>query len=85
MLRPTETVVSGLGGIGALAFNYGLGDLVPAVSQDEWLQVVRVERNADQRNVVFLFEKNPEPLPRVGSIAVGGKRFTVLQQAGPDR
>jgi M6 family metalloprotease-like protein len=84
-LRPTETVVSGLGGISALAFSYGLGDLVPAESQDSWLQVVRVERNADQRNVVFLFQENPEPSPRVGCIVVGGKRFTVLQEGGPDR
>lgn len=84
-LRPTETVVSGLGGISALAFSYGLGDLVPAESQDSWLQVVRVERSADQRNAVFLFEENPEPLPRVGSLVVGGKRFTVLQEGGPNR
>ncbi|MGJ5815321.1 BACON domain-containing protein [Paludibaculum fermentans] len=81
-LRPTETVVSGLGGVGTLAFYYGLSDLVPAESQDSWLQVVRVERSADQKQVVFLFEANPEPMPRLGSIVVGGKRFSVLQTAG---
>lgn len=84
-LRPTETVVSGLNGVGALTFFYGLGDLVPAVSETPWLQVVRVERSADRREVVFLYEENPEATPRLGTILVGGKPFTVLQQAGPDR
>lgn len=82
-LRPTETVVSGLGGIATIAYYYGLGELVPAVAEDAWLQVVRVERAADRREVVFLFERNPEKTPRLGTLVIGGKRFTVLQEPGP--
>ncbi|MBN9658172.1 MAG: hypothetical protein J0H49_08330 [Acidobacteria bacterium] len=82
-LRPTETVVSGLGGVATIAYYYGLADLVPAVSEDAWLQVIRVERSADRREVVFLFEQNPERTPRLGTLVIGGRRFTVLQEAGP--
>ncbi|MGC4049822.1 MAG: BACON domain-containing carbohydrate-binding protein [Paludibaculum sp.] len=82
-LRPTETIVSGLGGVATIAYYYGLADVVPAIPQDDWLQVVRVERSADRREVVFLFEENPEPTPRLGTLMIGGKRFTVLQEAGP--
>lgn len=50
-----------------------------------WLRVLRVERAADRREIRFLAEQNPEAAPRVGTILVGGKPFTVLQQAGPVR
>jgi len=40
-----------------------------------------VVRQADRREVVFAFDENPEASERVGTIVVGGKRFTVLQQA----
>ncbi len=84
-LRPSETVVSCLPGAGALTFFYGLGDLVPAMSESPWLRVTRVERSADRREVHFQFEANIEPTPRLGTIVVGGKPFTVLQQPWPVR
>jgi len=84
-LRPPETVISGEAGVGMLTFYYGLGDVVPAEAEVAWLRVLRVERAADRREIRFLAEQNPEPTPRVGTILVGGKPFTVLQQAGPVR
>ncbi len=84
-LRPSETVVSGMAGVGSLSFYYGLGDLVPAIPESPWLTVYRVVRAADRREIRFLTEDNPEPTPRVGTILVGGKPFTVLQLGRPAR
>ena len=84
-LRPPETVISGEAAVGMLTFYYSLGDLVPAEAEVPWLRVLRVERAADRREIRFLAEQNPEAAPRVGTILVGGKPFTVLQQAGPVR
>jgi hypothetical protein len=33
--------------------------------------------------VEFLFSLNPDPVPRTGTISVGGKTYTVLQQGRP--
>jgi hypothetical protein len=79
-LRPEETVVSSKGGSGVLTFYYGLGDLAPAVTESDWLQVFRVVRNGDRREVTYYWGSNPELEERVGSLLVGGKRYTVLQR-----
>lgn len=84
-LRPTETVVSALAGRAVLAFSYGLGDTVPAGSDFPWLRIVSVERNADRREVTFSFDANPDAAPRLGSLWVGGRTFTVLQEGRPDQ
>jgi hypothetical protein len=81
-LRPQETMVSGLQGIGMLTYYYGFGDIVPAIADSPWLRVLSVERNADQREVRFAFEANPDQTSRTGSILVGGRSFTVLQLPG---
>jgi M6 family metalloprotease-like protein len=80
--RPVETEVSGQRGVAALAFSYGLSDLIPAVAEVPWLQVYRIERAADRREISYLFDGNPEASPRIGTINVGGRTFTVRQQAG---
>jgi hypothetical protein len=44
---------------------------------------MRVSRDADRRMVEFPFSLNPDRAPRIGTISVGGKTFTVLQQGRP--
>ncbi len=69
-------------GVGMLTYFYGLADLAPAYADSPWLRVLSVERDADRREIRFAFDANPDPSPRIGSIMVAGKPFTVLQHPG---
>ena len=78
-LRPSETVVSSLAGAGGLVYFYSLADTLPAMTDVPWLQAAGVRESEFQRTLTYLWEANPNPEPRTGTLTVGGKRFTVVQ------
>lgn len=82
-LWPAETVVSGLAGRGEMTYSYGLQSTVPVEPESPWLRVLPPFASGGSRVVQFEFDANPEAAARVGSLQVGGHRYTVVQQAGP--
>ncbi len=78
-LRPSETVVSSLPGVGGLIYFYPFADGLPVESQTSWLRYLRVRETVYERMALYTWEGNPGPEPRVGVLIVGGKSYTVVQ------
>ena len=72
-------MVSSLAGAGGLVYFYSLADTRPAMTDVPWLQAAGVRESEFQRTLTYLWEANPNPEPRTGTLTVGGKRFTVVQ------
>lgn len=82
-LRPSESVLSHLGGEGVMTFLYSLARTVPAIPVEPWLRVTDIVLGADKREVNYFALPNLDPEPRTGTILVGGKPFTILQLGAP--
>ena len=56
-----------------------------ASSNDEWITITSGKLGTGSGLVSYAVEANPSAMPRVGTLTIAGKKFTVKQLAGFSR
>jgi hypothetical protein len=82
VLSPSSGFFSEIGGVGSISLTAGATCPWTAASNDDWIILTSAESGVGSDSVAYEVRENFTGSPRTGTVAIAGKTFTVLQDAG---